>query len=282
MIDKSLFIPFLLSMIILIACKKETPTPNPSILSQLASNYEQLPEADISISLDNQIYAQYAGPTDRYQHGILGDRIEASQLVVVKDDIFYERSLSEDYVFEDIRPRLYDVDGDNELEFITIRSHVSQGAGIVIYKIINDALVEYASVVEIGIPNRWLNIVAINDLDDDGTVELSWIQTPHIGGILKVAKISSGELQVIDETEQFSNHSIGERNLCLSTLTEQSGEKIFYVPNQTRDTIVGFTFENMQLQVFEKIDQVIDFSNILSAQYNFDNLVNGENNCINP
>ena len=40
-----------------------------TILEQLASNYEQLPEQDIAVSLDNSTYAQYAMPTDRYRHG---------------------------------------------------------------------------------------------------------------------------------------------------------------------------------------------------------------------
>ena len=74
----------------------------------------------------------------------------------------------------------------------------------------------------------WLNIVTINDLDNDGIVELVWIQTPHIGGILKVAKINAGALQVLDTESQYSNHEGGERNMCLSILTEQSSQKIFF------------------------------------------------------
>ncbi|MEZ4885084.1 MAG: VCBS repeat-containing protein [Chitinophagales bacterium] len=255
---------------------------NPNILLQLAANYEQLPEQEIAISSDGRVYAQYAMPTERYQHGIMGDKIEAGQLVVVVEGVFYELTLSGDFVFEDIRPRLYDVDGDGALEIITIRTHVSKGAGIAIYKIVNEQLIEYAHVEEIGTPNRWLNIVAINDLDNDENVELVWIQTPHIGGILKVAKIEQGVLQVLDETSLYSNHEIGQRNLCLSVLTEQLGKKVFYVPNQNRNKIVGFTFENDRLQIFEEINQSVDFSNTLFSQFNFGNAIGEEDNCINP
>ena len=205
--------------------------------------------------MDNRVYAQYAMPTEKYSHGILGDKIEAGQLVVVVDSVFYELTLPGEFVFEDISPRLYDVDGDTELEFITIRTNVSQGAGIAIYKIIDEQLVEYAYVPEIGTTYRWLNIVAINDLDNDGIVELVWIQTPHIGGILKVAKIKTGTLEVLAEKAQYSNHAIGERNLCLSILTMQFNQKVFYVPNQSRNKIVGFTFKNNELEVFEEITQ---------------------------
>ena len=300
---------FFLSLVSLIACNKETiETPTilptsmdslsveppivtptsmdsvavagPTILAQLANNYEQLPEQAIAMSLDGSVYAQYAMPTDRYQHGILGDRVEGGQLVVVVDSIFYELTLEERYVFEDIRPRLYDVDSDGELEFICLRTHTALGGGIAIYKIIDEQLVEYAQVAEIGRSNRWLNIVAINDLDNDRAVELAWIETPHIGGTLKVAKIEEGMLQVLAETTFFSNHAIGERNLCLSVLTEQSNQKVIYVPTQNRSKIVGFTFDSNQWQLFEEIDQAVDFSQTLVAQYNFTGLVEEEDNCI--
>jgi hypothetical protein len=252
-----------------------------TILEQLQSNYKQLPEKAISVGLDNSVYAQYAMPTEKYGHGILGDKLEAEQLVVVVDSGFYEYKLTGEYVFEDIRPRLYDVDGDNELEFITIRTNVNQGAGIAIYKIKGGQLVEYAHLPEIGTANRWLNIVAINDLDNDGVVELVWIETPHIGGILKVAKIKEGTLKVLTEATQYSNHAIGERNLCLSVLTEHQNEKVFYVPNQNRNKIVGFTFKNNEFKVLEEISQVLDFSQTLFAQYSFSNIIEDGNNCIN-
>ena len=242
---------------LLIACNDEKEkvsnpkTENQTILNQLNANYELLPEQEIIRSLDHRVYAQYTMPTEKYSHGILGDEIEAEQLVVVVDSVFYELTLPSEFVFEDISPRLYDVDGDTELEFITIRTHVSQGASIAIYKIIDEQLLEYASVPEIGTPYRWLNIVTINDLDNDGIVELVWIQTPHIGGILRVAKVEAGTLKVLAEKEQFSNHAIGERNLCLSILTVQDNQKVFYVPNQSRNKILGFTFMNNELEVFE-------------------------------
>ena len=266
-----------------------TPTPMDSldvesqtILAQLADNYDQLPEQAIAISLDSSTYAQYAMPTTRYQHGILGDRIEGGQVVVVVNGDFYELTLEEQYVFEDIRPRLYDVDSDGELEVITLRTNTALGGGIAIYKIMDGQLIEYARVTEIGRPNRWLNVVAIHDLDNDRNIELVWIETPHIGGTLKVAKIEEGTLQVLAETAQYSNHVIGEGNLCLSVLTEQSGQKVIYVPNQNRSKIVGFTFENSQWQVFEEIDQSVDFSKTLVTQYDFTGIVEEEDNCINP
>lgn len=275
------------SLWFLVGCTKEIvpildPPPNsgPTILTQLNENYNQLPEQAISISRDKSVYAQYTNPTERYNHRVMGDGVEGGQLVVIVDSIFYEIELAENYVFEDIRPRLFDVDQDGNLEIITIRTEITQGAGIVIYKVINNQLVEYAYVPEIGLPSRWLNIVAINDLDDDGIIELTWIQTPHIGGILKIAKIEPGELTVLDELSQYSNHGYGDRNLCLSVLTQQDQEKVFYVPTQDRTQIVGFKYNNNAFEIVSEIDQSIDFSQPLSEQYDFTNIISIEDNCI--
>ncbi len=258
----------------------DKPIDSQTILEIFQSNYNQMPEEAITISQDSAVWAQYASPTDRYAHGILGDRIEAGQLVVAAKGQILDVTLDSLYVYEDVRPRLYDVDGDGELEIIAIRSHIDLGGGVVIYKIEEDALVEFANVEEIGSRNRWLNIVAINDLDNDGVVELAWIQTPHIGGILKVAKISEGQLTPLSEASQFSNHAIGEINLCLSALTDSPTGKVIYVPNQDRSNIVGFTFQNNSLTEVERIIEPVDFELPLAVQYRFENLVEDEVNCI--
>jgi len=257
------------------------PTPGIPILEQLSTNYTQLPEQAIARSADGQVYAQYAQPTSKYSHGILGDAIEAEQLIVVIDSVFYQLTLPDEYVFEDIQPRLFDVDNDGFLEFITIRTHIDLGGGIMIYKLMGGELKEYASVTEIGTRFRWLNIVGINDLDQNGTIELLWIQTPHIGGILKVATFTPGNLSVIDEKSQYSNHAIGQTNLCLSVLTTQDNEKVVYVPSQDRNQIVGFKFNNQTLELVEEIDQTVDFSVPLFSQFDFQNIIEEEeNNCI--
>ncbi len=250
-------------------------------VEKMKRDYSLLPEEAISFSLDSTVLAQYAQPTEKYPHGVMGDDIEAEQLVVAVDGQFYDVILKGDYLFEDLRPRIYDVDGDGLLEFITIRTHVERGAGIAIYKVINEELVEYAYVAEIGFLTRWLNLVTIDDLDDDGVVELAWIQTPHIGGILKVAKFSGGEMTVLDEAEeQYSNHLGRTRQLCMSVLTAQDNQKVFYVPSQAGDQIVGFSFSNNQLIKEETIDQEVDFLVPLSEQYPFQKIILDPVNCI--
>jgi len=250
------------------------------MIMHLSESYELLPEAAISVSDDESVFAQYASPTRVYGHGILGDKVEAKMLVVATGGEVYELSLGEDFVFEDIRPRLYDVDGDGDLEIITIRTQITAGAGIAIYTIADDRLVEYAHVPVINKAYRWLNIVTIDDLDQDGTVELVWIETPHIGGILKVAKITSGVLEVTDQQREYSNHAIGERNLCLSTLALSDNQRVFYVPYQERDSIAGFSYSEGQLNLISTAALDVDFSKKLSIQYDFLGIIDAGVNCI--
>jgi hypothetical protein len=97
----------------------------------------------------------------------------------VRNNKEYYYRLGTNYVFEDLRPRLKDVDNDGEVEFITIQTSLKLGASVAIYKIINDKLVLSVQSNYIGSTHRWLNIAAIDDLDNDGIVEIVWIQTPH-------------------------------------------------------------------------------------------------------
>ncbi len=248
----------------------------------LSEDFDQLPEKQIAVSEDSTVYAQYARPTTRYTHGILGDVVEAGELVVWREGTSYMHILSDQYVFEDIRPRLSDVDGDGQVKVIAIRAHVDKGAGIAIYKVVENALSEFAWVEEIGRSSRWLNVAAIYDLDGDSTVELAWIQTPHIGGILRVAKIEAGELTVLAEASHYSNHAIGEINLCLSVVTQSDNAITLYVPSQDRGSIADFRFFGGLLQNTETIVQSVNFARSLASQYDFANVVQGGNNCVRP
>lgn len=255
---------------------------HPEILEKFQTEFIQMAEKEIAISADSSTYAQYALPTDRYKHGALGDYWEAGQLVVYNAGVMYQLTLSEMYVFEDIRPRLFDVDNDSIPEIIAIRSRLGEGAGIVVYKLWEDGIKEYAYVDEIGISNRWLNIAAIYDMDEDGITEIVWVQTPHIGGILKGAEITAGEMVPSDQIEYYSNHQGGLLNLCLSVVTFEEDLNLCYVPNQNRNAIAGFSFLNGKFQLQQEITQTVDFSTPLITQYPFCNVVSGNLNCIAP
>ncbi len=232
-------------------------------------DYEFLPERQFAYSEDSSLVAFYFKPTKEYNHGILGDDIEAKGVALYhqQKDTVLEFNLDNQYVFEDLVPRVVDLDKDSIPEIICIRTNVNKGAGIVIYKIHDDAIIEYAWVSEIGTKYRWLNIAAITDMDGDKQIEIAWVQTPHIGGVLKVARIAEGKLTVLDQYSGVSNHAIGSRNLDLSILRKVDNIQTLYLPTQSRKSVLGFQFIDNELLVVDTLAIEVDFSMPLRIQF---------------
>lgn len=165
------------------------------------------------------IKAWYADPSTRYDHGILGDNIEPTTLKVL-----YKRNgrchnieirLPENLVFEDLAPRLADVDRDGILDVVAIQSNIHKGAKIIIYKIHNFAnrysLKELASTPFIGKRHRWLAPVGIADLDGNGYIEIAYIDRPHLAQILRIWRYKNGKLTQIAHKNGYTNHKIGDK-----------------------------------------------------------------------
>jgi len=167
----------------------------------------------------------YSEPTDRYGHGVLGDRIEAGSLMAVDAaGRLYAMSLGPGSVFEDLTPRLADMDGDGMAEIATIRSRLDGGAALAIYGLRNGQLEEIGATDPLGRPNRWLNIAGIADFTGDGRLDIALIKTPHIGGRLEIWTFRSGSLARVASAERFSNHVIGSTELGLSAIADIDGD----------------------------------------------------------
>ena len=117
--------------------------------------------------------ARYLGPTDRYAHAVLGDAIEAAALEVRLADGSVETFIfPRNEVFEDITPRIADLDGDGLNEVITIVASQSGGGSLGVFGVVDGALARRANSPDIGVPNRWMNPAGIADLDGDGVSDL--------------------------------------------------------------------------------------------------------------
>jgi hypothetical protein len=167
--------------------------------------------------------AWYTAPTDRYGHGVLGDAIEAGALTVqTAKGARAELLLPESEVFEDITPRLADLDGDGNAEVITILSSLQKGSALAVYSLRADKLFLKARTPFIGQSNRWLNIAGIADYGSGVSVAL--VRTPHIGGELQFWILSNNKLTRIAALQGFSNHFIGSRALSLSATLDANND----------------------------------------------------------
>jgi len=157
------------------------------------------------------VTACFAEPVERYGHDVLGATPEWGRLVVtLPDGTLAEAVLPDTRIFEDIAPRLYDIEADGSLEAIVVETDVALGAQLAIYGLDRGALRKIAATPEIGRRFRWLAPVAIGDLDGDGVTDIAYVARPHLDGTLSVWTFAPGGLTEVASAPGFSNHRIGE------------------------------------------------------------------------
>ena len=153
------------------------------------------------------VSASYAEPTQRYQHGVFGETEEWGDLAFgLSDGQTMILRLPETRVFEDIAPRLVDVDGDGAPEMSVVETDLSLGARLAIY----DEAGLVAATPFIGQTHRWLAPIGVADLDGDGLVELAYIDRPHLARLLRVWRFQDGTLVEVAQAEGLTNHRLGD------------------------------------------------------------------------
>jgi hypothetical protein len=157
--------------------------------------------------------AEFTQPTTRYDHGVLGDAAEYGAMRVFVTDSAGKRGrahtdivLPPSRVFEDLAPRLADLDGDGANEIIVVETDVTRGASLAVY----DAYGVVARTPFLGQTHRWLAPVGAADLDGDGRVEIAYIETPHLGRVLKLVRLSGDDLVPVAQVDGLTNHRIGD------------------------------------------------------------------------
>lgn len=207
------------------------------------------------------VEAFFSCPTDRYPHGVLGDRIEGGCMVVTDDaSIRHTRILPEDQVFEDLTPRIADIDGDGKNDVVVILSSSTAGSAIAVYTIKEEKLSLLAATPYIGRPNRWLAPAGIADFNGDGQNDIAYVQTPHIGGTLKLLTLKEGALVLLGSAAGVSNHSIGSRTISMSKVLDynEDGVADLALPNQSGSRIWIFTMGE-KLELLDDIPMDAEF-----------------------
>ncbi len=188
--------------------------------------------------------AWYGAPTDRYGHGVLGDAIEAGDLLVSDGGDTLSHTLAQDSVFEDLEPRIVDADGDGRPEILTIKSYLRAGATIALFAPRDGALLALAEAPPIGTPNRWLNPAGVADYDGDGRPEIALVETPHIGGIIVLYRWDGGaRLEPLLRWPGYSTHAIGSTVLAMSHSHDWNGDGVIdlLLPRQNRAVLAVVT-----------------------------------------
>ena len=204
------------------------------------------------------VEASYSSPTTRYAHGVLGDDIEYGALEVTlgkasectNGSAQVTVELPQSLVFEDTAPRLWDVDGDDKPEVVTVESSTTRGARLTVWTVAEGELVRLASTPHIGQAYRWLAPIGAADLDGDGLIEIAYIDRPHLAKRLRVWRFQSGKLQAVADQPRLTNHRIGDRTIS-SDLQYCQGQPQLITANADWTAVMATTLQNGQLRSVE-------------------------------
>jgi hypothetical protein len=181
-----------------------------------------LPDATIAEGSREITRAWLADPTDRYDHGVLGDAIEAESLVIERRDGRRDTvRLSGDAVFEDLRPRIVKLGGSDKV--LAVKSYLARGSALAVIGERDGRFEIVAETPPIGAPHRWLNPAGIADFNGDGEANIALVRMPHAVGRLELWSWRDGALHKTLELGDVSNHVSGSRALRMSAVADFDG-----------------------------------------------------------
>lgn len=193
------------------------------------------------------VSAQFAEPTTRYAHAVLGDDVEYARLVIEVEtalavsEAVLKRGVSTvdlplTRVFEDIAPRLWDVTGDGLPEVVVVETDMALGAQLAVYDASGKKI---AATPHIGQAHRWLAPIGAADLDGDGHVEIAYIDRPHLAKTLRIWRYHRGKLEEVASARDLTNHRIGEAGITSGLRDCWQGVEILTVDAEWRRVIAS-------------------------------------------
>ena len=183
-----------------------------------------LPDARILVD-ENSRLLMLTDPTRRYDHGVLGDDLEAAGITLIETQpslhIASQIQIPRPAVIEGIAPIWSDINADGMREIILTRSTPSQGAQIVVF---NEMGEEIATGPSIGRGYRWRNQLALAPFGPNGGLELVDVLTPHLTGVVEFYQLRAEGLDVVAGVPGYTSHVIGTRNLDMALAGDFDGD----------------------------------------------------------
>lgn len=187
--------------------------------------------------------AVLTSPTRRYDHGVLGDGLEAGGITVLRPSPDGARLVSSfpaasGGVFEGVAPLWFERDGE-ELLAVT-ESTPEQGSRISVYRPSGELV---GAGPFIGEGMRWRHLTAAAPFGPSGQTELSSTLTPHMNGVAQFYGVEDGILRVRARVPGYTSHRIYSRNLdtALAGDLDKDGQAELLLPNPSYTSLGGLS-----------------------------------------
>lgn len=166
-----------------------------------------------------------ANPTNRYPHGVLGDELEATTLLVLETNpipqIVAQITAPEPQVMEGLIPLWADLTGDGVREIILTFSDETQGAQVVVF---NEQGAKMGQSDPLGQGQGWRNTAAVAPFGPAGELELAEVNTPHVEGVVQFLQFQDGQLTVVAQLPGYTSHVIGSTNVDMAVAGDFNGD----------------------------------------------------------
>ena len=216
---------------------------------------QALPDARITLgSLDGSAGLQalvLSDPTDRYPHGTLGDKLEASAVTVMTVApnalVFRGRYVVRaPAVIEDLIPILAPIGEGRRPAVVVVKSAPRLGSSVMALGWREGGLERLAEGAAFGQSNRWVHVIGAADLSGDSIPELIAVNTPHLAGVLVAYERRGNVLVPTAKALGYSSHALGSRNQDQAAIADMSGNGRLQIilPRQSRDVLAALELSN--------------------------------------
>lgn len=220
----------------------------PRVISRVG--VQALPDARITLgSLDGGPAVQalvLTDPTDRYPHGALGDKLEASAVTVIAVSpnalaIRARYTIARPGVIEDLIAMVAPIGEGRRAAVVAVKSIPRQGSSVLVLGWRETRLEQLAEGSAFGQSNRWVHVIGAADLSGDGVPELIAVNTPHLAGVLVAYERRGGALVATAKALGYSSHALGSRNQDQAVIADLDGNGRLevIVPRQSRDVLAA-------------------------------------------
>lgn len=156
-------------------------------------------------------------PTDSYDHGVLGDDLEAGSIALLKPgretEVAAEVRPESGGVFESLAPLWFETGGSGSEELLAVTESTAEGGSRISAYRPDGGLAAAGPFV--GEPMQWRHLLAAGPFGPNGEIELAVTRTPHTDPVTEFYRpdLKSGELTLSATGPGYPSHTLYSRDL---------------------------------------------------------------------